>query len=154
MSLVAHSMEELPARCLAHLLSGIYAYAYMYIYVYIYMAHSLGGLTACSLMQLLSGIYFDTYMYIHVYMYTYIYLFRVAHSMRGSTAHSLVQLLSGICFYVYMYPPKNGKIKSLLATNRWYVVQCISQKQNESKNKKRWYNMLVNLILKFNWSLY
>jgi len=36
--------------------------------------------------------------------------------------------------------PKNREIALWLATNRWYVVQHVSQNQNESNNKQQWYN--------------
>ena len=51
---------------------------------------------------------------------------------------------------VYMYPPKNGLIALWSATNRWYVVKCVSQKRNRSNNKNEWYNILVNFIFRFN----
>jgi len=34
------------------------------------------------------------------------------------------------------------------ATNRWYVVKCVSQKRNQSNNKSQWYNILVTSIFK------
>jgi len=37
-----------------------------------------------------------------------------------------------------------------LATNRWYVVKCVSQKRNWSTNKNQWYSILVTFIYKFN----
>ena len=60
--------------------------------------------------------------------------------------------------YVYcgimLWPPKNGLIALWSATNRWYVVKCVSQKRNWSNNKSQWYNILVTFILKFSYGLY
>jgi len=44
-------------------------------------------------------------------------------------------------------PPKNGEIALLLATNRGYVVKCVSQKRNWSSDKSRWYNILITFII-------
>jgi len=49
-----------------------------------------------------------------------------------------------------LIPPKNGLIALWSATNRWYVVKCVSQKQNWSNNKNQWYNFWVTFISKFN----
>jgi len=51
-------------------------------------------------------------------------------------------------------PPKNGEIALLLATNRGYVVNCVSQKRNWSSDKSRWYNIFLTFIFKYNTSLY
>jgi len=45
-------------------------------------------------------------------------------------------------------PPKKIELRS--ATN-WYVVKCVSQKRNQSSNKKESYNILVSFISKFMW---
>jgi len=41
-------------------------------------------------------------------------------------------------------PPKNGRIALWSATNRWYVVKCVSQKQN-------WNVMQNTCIMRHNW---
>ena len=51
-------------------------------------------------------------------------------------------------------PPKDAEIALWSATNRWYVVECFSQKRNQSNNKNRWYNILVTFIFKFNCGQY
>jgi len=43
---------------------------------------------------------------------------------------------------------KDGEIALWSATNCWYVVKCVSQKRNQSNNKKRWYNILVIFTFK------
>jgi len=48
-----------------------------------------------------------------------------------------------------LYAPKNGLIALWSATNRWYVVKCVSQKRNWSDNKNQWYNIWVTFIFKF-----
>jgi len=50
--------------------------------------------------------------------------------------------------------PKNGLYALWSATNRWYVVKCVSQKRNRSNNNKIWYNILVSFIFKFSWGLF
>jgi len=42
--------------------------------------------------------------------------------------------------------PKDGIFPLWSATNRWYVVKCVSQKRNRSHNKCQWYNILVTFI--------
>jgi len=51
-------------------------------------------------------------------------------------------------------PPKDGLIALRSAMNRWYVVKCVSQKQNWSNNKNQWYNILVTFISKLSWGLH
>jgi len=41
-----------------------------------------------------------------------------------------IQFVARIGWGLVREPPKNGKIALLLATNRWYVVKCVSQKRN------------------------
>jgi len=50
-------------------------------------------------------------------------------------------------FCLFVNPPKDGEIALWSPTNRWYVVNCVSQKRNQSNIKVQWYNILSILYL-------
>ena len=55
---------------------------------------------------------------------------------------------------IFLWPPKDGIIALWSASNRWYVVKCVSQNRNQSNNKNQWYNILVTFIFKLNFGQY
>jgi len=128
----------------------MYTYVYTYKCIRIYTYMHIHKICACIYACIYMCIY--TYVYICIHMYTYVYICICIYVYICIFCARLIYTsytYEYIYMYTHVYLPKDGEIALWSATNRWYVVKCVSQKRNQSNNKTQWYNILVTFIFKF-----